>query len=82
MIEVRVVPIARRMALEAVVRKSGGLVVGIVRIQIILFMTGPAVRGQVIEIAVGMTLGTIHGHVRTGQREVGIAVIKGGRFPG
>ena len=80
-IEVPAFPITGGMALEAIMREPGGLMVGIICIQIILFMTGPAVRSEVIEIAIGVALGAIHGHVGTRQRETGIVVIESGGFP-
>ena len=75
-IEVAGLPVARGVTLEAVVRETGGGMIRIVGVVIVLLMTRPAVSRSAAELAVNVAFGAIDGNVRAGQREVGVVVIK------
>ncbi len=62
-------------------RKSGGRMIGIGCIIIIGSMTGDTLLGS-ITIAIAVAGGTLLLLMGTGQRETGIGMIKGSRFPG
>ena len=80
-IEDRPGPGGRRMTLGAISREPGLLMVGIGRAVVHRNMAGAAIRRCVSEGAVRMTLRTLHGCVRAGQRERRFRVVKGRAVP-
>jgi hypothetical protein len=69
-------PCVRRMTLRATVRQHARLMVWRARRVVICLMARPAIRGQIHKIPVRVTLLTIRGDVRSGERKVGCRMVK------
>ena len=80
-IEHRTCPGRRRVALRAIGREPRLLMIRIRRAVIERNMASAAIRGRVCEGAVAMALRTLHGRMRTGQRERRFCVVKGRAGP-
>ena len=58
MVECPALPAVHGVALEAEMRESGGLMVGIIGIQVVLLVARPAIRRRAVVLAVDVALCT------------------------
>ena len=70
-----------RMTDRASVIVFSGDVVRILRVLVVRLVTGPTIGGEIAVISVGMTLRTIHLHMRASQRKISISMIERGGLP-
>lgn len=69
------------MALGAVVRIVVGLMIRVIGIEIVVFVTRPAI-SRSIRIAARVTLNAIQGYMSAGEREISLVMVKRCRIPG
>ena len=82
MIKILRIPAVSGMAFGTIMAEIVGRMIGIVGSQIIVLMTGPAIRWRTRVLAVNMAIGAIARYMGSGQRKSGKVMIEVGRFPG